>query len=405
MEQPTIDEEKKKREAATSASGGVIASPQTISPEAQAKPGQGIMGDLSVGGSRPAIFDGQPATGNIYAQARPPAIAATENYSPEALGQPPQSASDPAPGSGWGAIKRALTYNSDVEAAKQRGAAALTSGANYGNEGRSVPTPNSNPVVVPAVAKAEEKPAGGIMSMDLAGANASLARANAIRQQMIDSQPGGRGIIADTGRAESQALLDKWDGQSQVNQIAKMDPRQASAVAHLIGTNAQAETARRGQDIQQEAQAGSLGVAERDAGSRERTAAADVGLKSAQSQGIMADAESRLELLSLQQRAAKGDKAALETLMAMRGKSENYKDRYIPLPNRKVYNETGQIVGEEPGGIFDAAAGRPVQQVGGANQSGGVDVKVGMPVKAPDGTHTFKGKTITVKDGKVTGVA
>ena len=45
----------------------------------------------------------------------------------------------------------------------------------------------------------------------------------------------------------------------------------------------------------------------------------------------------------------------------MSGKGTDYKDRYITLPNRKVYNDMGQIVGEEPGGIFDAATGRAVQ--------------------------------------------
>lgn len=42
----------------------------------------------------------------------------------------------------------------------------------------------------------------------------------------------------------------------------------------------------------------------------------------------------------------------------MQGKNPN-EHRYITLPNRKTYNEMGQIAGEEPGGIFDTATGQP----------------------------------------------
>lgn len=45
--------------------------------------------------------------------------------------------------------------------------------------------------------------------------------------------------------------------------------------------------------------------------------------------------------------------------LAMQGKNPN-EHRYITLPNRKTYNDMGQIAGEEAGGIFDAATGQTV---------------------------------------------
>lgn len=39
------------------------------------------------------------------------------------------------------------------------------------------------------------------------------------------------------------------------------------------------------------------------------------------------------------------------------------------------------------------------ERLGGGTPS--FEVKSGMPVDAPDGTHTFQGRTITVKAGKV----
>ena len=51
-------------------------------------------------------------------------------------------------------------------------------------------------------------------------------------------------------------------------------------------------------------------------------------------------------------------------LLAMKGKNPN-EHRYITRPNTKVYNDMGQVIGEEPGDIFDTAIGGPIS--GGAN--------------------------------------
>lgn len=92
----------------------------------------------------------------------------------------------------------------------------------------------------------------GFAVVDLTGANESQARANAIRQSQIDAQPGTRGILADIGKIEREALFDKWDRDNKERQLSNMDPRKAAAVANLIGANVQADTTRRSQDVQQD---------------------------------------------------------------------------------------------------------------------------------------------------------
>lgn len=53
--------------------------------------------------------------------------------------------------------------------------------------------------------------------------------------------------------------------------------------------------------------------------------------------------------------------ALYNDILVSNGKNPN-KDRYMQQPNRKVYGEMGQIIGEEPGGIFDTVARANVGQ-------------------------------------------
>lgn len=48
-------------------------------------------------------------------------------------------------------------------------------------------------------------------------------------------------------------------------------------------------------------------------------------------------------------------------LLAMQGKNPN-DHRYMQQPNRKIYNDMGQVIAEEPGGIFDTVNERNVGQ-------------------------------------------
>jgi hypothetical protein len=92
-----------------------------------------------------------------------------------------------------------------------------------------------------------------LTSIDMNANNAGMAKANAIRQEMIDSQAGYRsepgssgGRIADSGRVEGDALLDKWGRQTDAKnamQMAAANPRAAQAIASTYGANVQGETA------------------------------------------------------------------------------------------------------------------------------------------------------------------
>lgn len=455
-----IDEEKKKREgeSPSSVSGNVIASQQT-SIEAPAKPGSaaaGIMSGASVGASRPAIYAGQPATGNIYNQ--PPSTEATATKLPAEVVQagiekmrgqmatpqtpavaqpaqtPPQTAPQTAPqnteykpgilattrewahsgvplgdfirGSRDGS-KPAPTPAPKPAAASAAGQASQPAVASYSNEGRAVPTQNSNPVVVPP--PGPEYP--NITPTNLSAANESLAKANAIRQSMIDSQsavdqtkgPSG-GIIEDKNKTDREALFAKWDRENMVQKVANMNPRNAAAVAALLGSgdraaSEQAQTAavRRGQDFTRESQSANAAVANREVANRERMTTADSQLRAAQSKGIMSGVDKDAQISALQTKAAAGDKAALETLQAMRGKGERSRDRYITMPNRKVYNDMGQIVGEEPGGIFDAETGSMVKQ--GPAKTSAPPEALAFLKKNPAQAEAFKAKYGYLPDG------
>jgi hypothetical protein len=92
-----------------------------------------------------------------------------------------------------------------------------------------------------------------LTSIDMNANNASMAKANAIRQEMIDSQAGYRaepgssgGKIADSGRVEGDALLAKWGRETDAKnamQMAANNPRAAQAIASTYGANVQGETA------------------------------------------------------------------------------------------------------------------------------------------------------------------
>ncbi len=141
---------------------------------------------------------------------------------------------------------------------------------------------------VPGIKEDMSKP---LTSIDMNANNAGMAKANAIRQEMIDSQAGYRaepglsgGRIADSGRVEGDALLDKWGRQTDAKnamQMAANNPRAAQAIASTYGSNVQGETAlardatdqmrnesnnatlRRGQDVGLQSEQGRQNVAMR----------------------------------------------------------------------------------------------------------------------------------------------
>ena len=81
-------------------------------------------------------------------------------------------------------------------------------------------------------------------------------------------------------------------------------------------------------------------------------------------------------------------------LLAMQGKNPN-EHRFIKGDNVKVYNDMGQVIGEQQGGFFDTATMQPV----GANNS--TSQKLPAPKSAEEMNALPKGTRFTAPDGSV----
>lgn len=108
----------------------------------------------------------------------------------------------------------------------------------------------------------------------------------------------------------------------------------------------------------------------------------DDQLKSTEIQAKQAAMAQAGILSGLQNKALNGtpeeQQKARSDLAAITGKTPDYKDRYITLPNRKTYDKFGQVTGEESPGVFDAATGRVVQ----TQAQGGSMVEKANAIKA-----------------------
>ena len=215
-------------------------------------------------------------------------------------------------------------------------------------------------------------------SYDGAANNASMASANAIRQEMIDRQPqGGIGILGDGGiEAANAEKTARWRQDELLEKAARGN--QAAVVA-AINANASTANAATNATANASAEAGRAGIAMRGQDMASKNEAARLAgnpvenqLKQAQAQGIMATTESTKMLDDIKKKALAGDPQAMASYKALTQKGgTDYKDRYIQMNNRKVYNDMGQIVGEESGGLFDAATGKPVDSGAGGQKQGG----------------------------------
>lgn len=230
------------------------------------------------------------------------------------------------------------------------------------------------------------------------------ARANAVWQSVIDKQPqGGIAILGDGGIAADNAektarwrqddlLAQAKNGNRAAGEVARETARgqsQIAAEAIRGGTQLASEQGRnavtmRGQDMTAQNEANRLSI--------------DAPYRLAQASGQEQQNRSTSAIADLQQRAIAGDAQAAASYRALTGKSEaDYKDRYITLPNRKVYNEMGQIVGEESGGLFDAATGKPVDSGAGGQKQQQQAVppadkrEVGKTYQTPKGPLIWRG--------------
>ena len=197
-----------------------------------------------------------------------------------------------------------------------------------------------------------------------------MARANATWQEVIDKQPvGGVGIMGDggieaandekTARWRQDDLLAKARFNPAAGQVALESARGENMIeAEQVrsGANAAAESGRnavamRGQNINAQNEANRLAI--------------DAPYRTEQAAGLREQNRSAAVIADLQNKALAGDARAIETLRALNGKGES---NFMPV-TKKVYNELGQVVGEDVG-AFDKRTGQAVG-VGGQKSASG----------------------------------
>lgn len=209
--------------------------------------------------------------------------------------------------------------------------------------------------------------------------NESLAKANAIRQSMIDGDGTGPKVamLGNSALTDTQNLMDKWsreDGTATAtnqaianpkaagaiaslasNQMATDANRQASAEANALtqqGRQLAADVTKRGQDINaQESAARLAGNPIANALTQTQTAAIQSGLD---------DKKTVRDMLTEMQdpkTTPERRKVLNDAVLAVQGKTGN-DNRYIPH-SVKTYNDMGQITGETAM-MFDKQTGQYV---------------------------------------------
>lgn len=180
---------------------------------------------------------------------------------------------------------------------------------------------------------------------------ARAANANKIRGEMIanrdkDIPAGGYApsILADQSVSDNAALNAMRNsamvsGLSPSQQAAFLQ-QQSELALRDKGQGITADVARYGHDVQAQRAAGHDNVLMR---------------------GQDLNAKDQAE-----ENANKRETNRLLELKLGQEKAQDYSKRYLQAPNRKIYNDMGQVIGEEPGGWFDAASG---QMVGGRQQA------------------------------------
>lgn len=295
-------------------------------------------------------------------------------------------------------------------------------GASYSNEDRSVPVPittaqsptsqsrqvnNERGIITADTASASMSSPmtrrGGIAgSYDGKGVNDILERENKARAGMIDSMiaaNGGNGVgivgqeAADATARDNAEKTRRWRNDELVSLATRGNQ---GAIASLIN----AEGGRGVAEMGNETQRRNAELAAQVANNRDKLTMRGQDLNAqnelARLLGNPLDQQSKqLELKKqgiisgLFDKANSGDTEALAKYNALvnGSKEPNYSNRYITLPNRKTYNDMGQITGEEPGGVFDAKTG---QLANFGKQGTGVNIEEANKIKAAVASGAMK---------------
>lgn len=242
-------------------------------------------------------------------------------------------------------------------------------------------TPIADQAATATAAAPEQGPAANpLASINLQANNDSLARANTIRQQMIDGDGQGPKVtmLENSGLKETQELMDKWgrqDMQREMLQEMSRNPRAANAIAGLAanannteaqlrgqdfaaqdnqrntattqrGQDLAAETARRGQDVNAATDAHRL------AGNPLDNELKRVQVQTGQTALDRAKAnEAAIEAIQAEKDPAKRQ-SMIESLLVAQGKNP-LADRYIKVDGGEYTDAMGNKI-KAPSGIYDA---------------------------------------------------
>lgn len=235
-----------------------------------------------------------------------------------------------------------------------------------------------------------------VNSYNGAADNESVAKANSIRQSIIDKQPvGGVGILGDGGvGALNDERTARWR-QDELLSAAKYGNRAAGdaiqANAHLGVEGIRSATAQRGQDV-------GAGITARGqdltANTEANRLAVESPLKQAQTQGIMAQNESASTIAEIQKKALAGDQQAMATLNSLRGKGGSASDRFLTVQGGEEIGPDGMTKIKRPGGVFDAQTQRFVPMDGGQQGQSVPPAdkrEVGKTYQTPKGPMVWRG--------------
>lgn len=301
--------------------------------------------------------------------------------------------------------------------------------------------PAAPSATLPAVAQGTSQPATAapvapparnpLTTMNLAASNDSQARANAVRQTMIDGDGTGPKVtmLENSGLAESQALMDKWGRESAATNAmnaAIANPKSAQAIAAILGatthndasrnrdavelrTKADANTTvRRGQDITAGTASEGHAVTARGQDITAKTAANQLAgnpmdnlvkqttvdinqnaLKKAQQQDKM------LEDIGAEQDPTRR-RALMDTLLASQGKNPS-EHRYLKVEGGEEIAPDGFTKTKRPSGVYDTISGKFIPMDGtapaaAATQAPPADKRVvGQTYPTPKGPMIWRG--------------
>ena len=221
--------------------------------------------------------------------------------------------------------------------------------------------------------------------VDLNLANERNARANAIRQEMIDSQPGTRGVIGNSGVEETNARFQASRDRDAMQRLA---PAQANALTKMRETEAQrermgAEMGLRGKELesneayrrgtlaqqasQTDVQRERLGIDRQEAGARALTA----GLQGEASRAQLAEQQRIAKLRDAYM--AEKDPATKEqmgrALLTLQGK-EPEQTRFQVATNEDLIDPTQPSLGtRKTAYVIDPRTGQGRPVAGGGQQS------------------------------------